>query len=67
MVKDKSASEIESYMRINPLKNNDGEESVTLRLVSKPEFCVTKDRPVIKFKFSDSNDEDKEQIYCIVK
>ena len=36
MLKGKDQKEIESYMRINPLKNNECEETVTLKLVSSP-------------------------------
>ena len=53
MLNTKNAEERASYMRINPLKDQKGEESVTLSIAGPPQFHKIKDREVIKLKLDE--------------
>lgn len=54
MLKEKDQSERVSYMRISDLKNEKGEEEVTLRIISEPQYKEGKGQRVIKLKVDDS-------------
>ena len=62
----KSQDEIASYMRINPLKDSKGEETVLLKITSEqPKFMKLKDeRQIVKFKAMGS---DNQELYICLK
>ena len=66
MLKDKDAAERSSYMRINTNKDENGEESVWLKLQSNPDFQSINDRKLIKLKLEDGG-KSKDLIYLVMK
>ena len=61
-------------MSINPIKNKNGDETVTLRIASLPEVRETKGQQVIKLKLDQgesvgqsSQPKEQEMIYALMK